>query len=454
MKKISRRSLGALILAILLLTGTAVFVVRYAVSAKKWVTFPGSPHVYTDGVLQKGTVQSADGVELLRLEGEKIYSSDVQVRKSFLHLLGDTSGNISSGILKNYAAEMAGFSTVNGVYSAQNVPKTMVISPYSSVQNAAFSALNGRNGTVAVYDYVNGNILCAVSSNSYDPLNVPDIDADKTGKYDGVYVNRFTGSVYVPGSIFKLVTAACALDTFGQEVLQRKFSCDGDLEVGADVVTCGSVHGEISLRDALAKSCNCAFGQLSMDLGADTLQNYVNQMGLTDTYEVDGLQTQAGRFDLTSAQQVDTAWAGIGQYTVMVNPYSFLRFVGALAGSGRAAEPYLVESAGKYRVKPQMFRLNIGEETATILKEFMANNVQTVYGSELFPDLKVCAKSGTAEVGEGQTPHATFAGFLDDPKYPLAFIVVVENGGSGSKTCAPIAGKVLSACISAMDGAK
>ena len=128
MKKISRRSLGALILAILLLTGTAVFVVRYAVSAKNWVTFPGSPHVYTDGVLQKGTVQSADGVELLRLEGEKIYSSDVQVRKSFLHLLGDTSGNISSGILKNYAAEMAGFSTVNGVYSAQNVPKTMVIS--------------------------------------------------------------------------------------------------------------------------------------------------------------------------------------------------------------------------------------------------------------------------------------------------------------------------------------
>ena len=74
-----------------------------------------------------------------------------------------------------------------------------------------------------------------------------------------------------------------------------------------------------------------------------------------------------------------------------------------------------------------------------------------MYGQWQFPNLYVCAKSGTAELGPDETPHATFSGFIQDANYPLAFIVIVENGGSGSATCAPIAGQVLTACCNAMD---
>ena len=85
------------------------------------------------------------------------------------------------------------------------------------------------------------------------------------------------------------------------------------------------------------------------------------------------------------------------------------------------------------------------------LAEMMRNNVVSMYGQWQFPDLYVCAKSGTAELGPTETPHATFAGFIRDEAYPLAFIVIVEHGGSGSAACAPIAGQVLNACVAALD---
>ena len=450
MKKVSRRSLFALALALILLAGTGVFVVRYFAFGGDWVTYPGSPHVYKNGVLRSGVVTDYDGQLLLTLTGERTYSDDAIVRKAALHLLGDESGNISDTLLHRYSPQFAGYDPIKGVYSTQKTPQKMQLTVRNNVQKAAWNALAGRKGTVAVYNYVNGEILCSVSSPSYDPYDPPNVGNDTTGKYDGIYVNRFTNSVYVPGSIFKLVTAACALDTLGQEAMTRKFNCDGALEVGEDVVTCTGNHGELTLKEALARSCNCAFGQLSMDLGAETLQNYVNQMGLSDVYTVDGLQTQAGRCDLTDAKPVDIAWAGIGQHTIMVNPYSYLRFVGAIAGGGTAAEPYFVQNIGSYKAKTRDFSLKISRETTDALADFMENNVQTIYGIEKFPNVRVCAKSGTAEVGENQTPHATFAGFIREKEYPLAFVVIVENGGSGSAVCASIAGNVLSACMDSM----
>lgn len=454
MKKVSRRTFSAVLLAVILLAGTVLFLLQYFAKGDAWVTFPGSPHVYENGVLRSGTVMDREGQLLLSLSGQRIYASDAVLRESTLHLLGDRSGNIQASILKHYAPEFAGFSSVSGTYFAGKEPVNMTLTISSAAQKAAYAALNGRKGTVAVYNYQTGEILCAVSSPSYDPDNVPNVESDTTGRYDGIYVNRFTNSVYVPGSIFKLVTTACALDTLEKDILTRTFSCDGTLEVGEDVVTCSGNHGEVTLKEALAKSCNCAFGQLSMELGANKIENYVNRMGLTELYEADGFQTQAGRFDLSGARDVDTAWSGIGQHTVMVNPYSFLRFVGVIAGGGSAAEPYFVSEVGSYRARTKSFKLQISGETANTLADFMQNNVETIYGAGHFPGLTVCAKSGTAEVGEGQTPHATFAGFVRDAEYPLAFVIVVENGGSGSGTCTAIAGNVLSVCVQSMDLAR
>ena len=92
----------------------------------------------------------------------------------------------------------------------------------------------------------------------------------------------------------------------------------------------------------------------------------------------------------------------------------------------------------------------MSEATAQVLREYMANNVETKYGSWNFPQLSVCAKSGTGEVGGDKKPNAMFTGFLTDTGLPLAFIACVENGGYGASTCMPVLNQVLQACKTAL----
>jgi peptidoglycan glycosyltransferase len=133
-----------------------------------------------------------------------------------------------------------------------------------------------------------------------------------------------------------------------------------------------------------------------------------------------------------------------------------MTFMGAIAGGGSGAEPYFVAditAGGKhtYRAETVSTGRIMSAETAKTLQELMRNNVVVKYGIENFPDMTICAKSGTAEVGPEKEPHAMFSGFVTDEEYPLAFMVTVENAGSGRKTCVPIISKVLTACKEVMD---
>ena len=106
---------------------------------------------------------------------------------------------------------------------------------------------------------------------------------------------------------------------------------------------------------------------------------------------------------------------------------------------------------GDYIAKEESTEPILSQETAEILQKLMRNNVENYYGDENFEGLHVCAKSGTAELGGDLEPNAMFAGFVADEEYPLAFILVVENAGSGRKTCVPMLSKVLAACKEVLD---
>jgi len=322
------------------------------------------------------------------------------------------------------------------------------------VQKTAQAALAGRKGTIGVYNYKSGEILCAVTAPTYDPDHMPDVENDSTGMYDGVYLNRFFQTAYVPGSIFKVLTAAAALETL-ENADTMTFSCNGSCEIGGDTINCNGVHGTVTLEQALGHSCNVAFAQLAVQLGPETMTEYARRFGINSALSFDGLTTAAGSFDLEGAADSQIAWAGIGQHTNLVNACQYMTVMGAIANGGAAAKPYLMKEVDGglltgYKAKTEMLEPMIGQEASNQLAAMMHLAVQERYGAWLFPDLYVCAKSGTAELGPNQTAHATFSGFIRDEDYPLAFIVIVEHGGSGSATCAPIAGQVLHACVEAM----
>ena len=440
---------------LILLGGLLFFLWEYVTQAEKWVSFSGSPHLYNSSNIGCGTITDRSGNLLLDISQGRTYSEDANTRKSPLHWLGDRKGFISASTVSTYAASMVGYDLINGVYNASGEGGNARLTLSAKVQNAALEAMGNRKGTVGVYNYKTGEILCALTTPTYDPENVPDIANDTSGTYDGVYLNRFLQSSYVPGSIFKIVTLSAALDCV-PGIEDMTFTCRGKIEYGTEAVTCEKTHGTQTLKQAFANSCNCAFAQIAEKVGKNNMVKYVKQFGVTQKLSFDGSTTAAGNYDISNTAPVSFAWSCIGQHSDLVNPARYMTFMGAIGGRGTAAEPYLmakVTNGGDttYEAKIQRTDRLMSKEVADTVAEYMRNNVKTVYGDGNFGGLPVCAKSGTSQLGGGQKSNAMFAGFVDSEQYPLAFIVVVENGGYGSHTCVPVISKVLSACKAVMD---
>ncbi len=458
MKRISMRSWSVWLLIALLLGGLCIFLIEYAVDGENWVLHSGNPHVYEDGedtALAKGTVVDRDGNFLLSYGQGRIYAQTAALREATLHWLGDREGNILAPAISHYTEQMIGYDAVGGVYSYGNQGGQATLTLSAEIQQAALEAMGDYKGTVAVYNYQTGEILCAVSTPTYDPDAVPDIPGDTTGAYEGVYVNRFTQSVFIPGSVFKIVTTAAALEEIA-DIQTQTFTCTGVYTFGIDQVTCQKAHGTLDLKTAMERSCNCAYAQVALQLGTGGLQKYVDRFRVLESVTFDGITTAKGNIQLEDQADVELAWSAIGQHKDQINPCSFLRFVGAVANGGQGVEPYLVQSVqvgGKttYNAQTQLSERIVSQETADILKEFMRNNVVENYGAENFPGLTVCAKSGTGQVGGESSPNALFTGFVADAQYPLAFFVVVENGGYGRAVCVPIMARILASCKAVLD---
>lgn len=409
-------------LSAFLLLGFGFFLWEYANNASFWATFPGAPHISGSAIVTDRTGQPLTETK------------DALLRQATVHWLGDKRGNITAPAVRFQRP----FDLINGHYAYGTFHPKIRLTLNGELQKAALSALGEYRGTVAIFNYKTGEILCAVSTPTFDPENPGQI-------VESMYLNRFTQGLYTPGSIFKLVTLAAALEKL-PGVEEQTFLCTGSLAFGENKVTCAYPHGNQSLQEAFRNSCNCAFGKLAMDLGGEKLALYAEKFGITEAISFDGITTARGYYE--AASSVDLAWSGAGQFTTLINPCSFLTFVGAIAGGGQGVSPYLVEKVTQgrkilYRAEPVFGERILSEETAEKLQSYLRSNVRDKYGDSHFGTLSVCAKTGTAEVG-GEKPNAMLCGFVRDGKLPVAFLLCVEEAGYGEKICLPIAQKLLS----------
>ena len=189
-----------------------------------------------------------------------------------------------------------------------------------------------------------------------------------------------------------------------------------------------------------------------LEVGGENLQKYADDLGFNSALSVDGIKTAKGKVDVKHADGGDLAWAGIGQYSDTVNPLNFMAYMGAIANNGVRVTPTLQKKSENKIISlfPDIGKKQnniLSEETAMKIKQLMRNDVVSEYGENNFKGLELCAKTGTAEVGGNAAPHSWFAGFLDRTDYPLAFVVVVENGGSGISAAGSVAAKVLKTAV-------
>jgi peptidoglycan glycosyltransferase len=437
MRKITNRAMSLLLIAALVIFGMGVYMMEYIENGSNWALYFSRINSGSSGTLldRNGTIMASFSPE------QESFASDPLARMANYHVTGDYWGRTGAGILTRYWSGTHDFSLFTGMTKSENTVLSLNIDTNlnEKIYSELMSLGGDTKGLMMVCNYKTGEMLGLVSVPCIDPAD------DETEPQDGAYINRCLSASFTPGSIFKLITAAAAIENI-ENIDEMTFYCEKEYDIAGVTITCSGTHYTQTFEQALSNSCNVAFAQIAVMLGQDTMLSYVNQYGFLDRQSLSGITTVAGSYPTEFVGDPELAWSGIGQSTDMVCPYTMLRFLCAIANDGELVEPSLIQSSES----PETTRL-LPSSTAQRLTQMMNYNVVDHYKGETnFPGLKLCAKTGTAELGDG-TSHAWFVGFLADDEHPYAFVTLVERGGYGLSTSGPIVNNVLQWAVNNID---
>ncbi len=456
MKRILKRSTLILVFTLLFIGGASFFCVELVFNADDWANQPYNAHISGNGGLeQAGAVYDRNGTVLAKTQGtDRVYNENYSVRVGLLHTVGDNSLNISTAVQSKYRSQLTGYSLIWGLNMPQSLRTShdITLTVDANASAATYDALSayGKQGACVVYNYKTGEVISSVSTYSYDPEAPPEINEDNEHEYEGVYLDHVLSSSYTPGSIFKLVTAAAAIENI-PDLFERTWHCEGHEDIGGAEVRCvdGEAHGTLDFYGALEHSCNIVFAELAVELGPEKMTAAAEKMGINLSYEIDDVSTAKGHYDVSKATTNELAWSGVGQYNDEVNPMQMAILCGAIANGGNSVNPTYIKSGTGDLLK--MIGLN-DTKSRELLKSSTASTLSRSMPSYTFGSLSVRAKTGTAEVGDEKSPNAWMVGFSTDEDCPLAFACVVEDAGFGSQYARPVAETAMQSAAQALRG--
>ena len=342
----------------------------------------------------------------------------------------------------------------------------------AQLQQVAAEQLGDQKGAVVAIDPKTGAILAMVTSPTFDPAVLAGHDSsDVNDAYqvlnddpNGPLINRaIAGDTYAPGSTFKLIVSAAALDAgytpestvYAPDTLPLPGTSVSIENYGGE--SCGDSE-QISLEQALTVSCNTAYADLGITLGWDAIEKKAKEFGWTDTFRVPLVVTPSRLPDDPDDAQV--GMSSIGQFDVRATPMQMAMVAAAIANGGSLMTPYLVDTARASDLSviekstPVQYGTPLTTLEASQLTQMMVSVVENGTGKAAqIPGVTVAGKTGTAETGLGTPPHAWFVGFAPAEDPVVAVAVIVENGGSlgdeatGGKVAAPIAKAVMQKAI-------
>jgi peptidoglycan glycosyltransferase len=340
-----------------------------------------------------------------------------------------------------------------------------------AAQQAAVDALGDQEGAVVAIEPSTGKILALVSTPGFDPNVLASHDtAAASAAYQALLAaggnplrNKATQEIYAPGSTFKLVVAAAALES-GNYTADSAFAAPSSLALPGTTATIGNFGGggcgsnPITLANALRVSCNTAFAQLGMDLGETALSDQAKKFGFDDPSIGIPMTVATSQFP-TGLTQAQVAQSSIGQFSVTASPVQMAMVAAAIANGGTLMKPYLVDTVRSADLSvvettdPQVYSQAISASTATTLTTMMESVVTGGSGKAAqISGVTVAGKSGTAEV-PNSSPNAWFTSFAPADNPRVAVAVFVKSGGdlndeaTGGKVAAPIAKAVMEAVL-------
>lgn len=407
-------------------------------------------------MVQPGSLMTADGLTILDSHKtdrgwERVYSDT----ENFCHLTGY---NNRSGVQKTlsdvfYARERYAHpyeDLVRGKLQGNDV--TLTVDAHA--QEIAHELMDGRRGAVVAMDVNTGALRVLYSSPTYRPSEVTESDE---AYHLFVYnpnkpeLNRPLQGLYTPGSVFKIFTAAAGIEA-GVTDPSDEFYCAGEEEIAGTVIKCRKPggHGELSLRWALADSCNITFAKLAEEIGVGRFRMYARDFHILDAATLP-LPVEVGRMaDFTAPKgEIAMVEAAFGQGATMLTPMAICRLAATIARGGVVIQPYLVQKVttrgGTVLTENEgrVLERAASEQTCAAVAGMMREAVEEGTGGVAdIPQVEIAAKTGSAQNPSGD-PHAWFTCFgpYEDPQ--VAVTVIVENGGAGGETAGPVAVAVL-----------
>ncbi len=382
---------------------------------------------------------------------ERIY----KYPKLFAHVIGYSSKVYGKSQLElTYNKELAGLTEASGIAGAFDENKkgdTVQLTVSYKLQKKASDLMGNRNGAVVAMNPQTGEILCMVSTPSFDTSSKALSQSWQTlsENQEAPFLNRAVSGLYPPGSVIKTVILSAALENGLEDEI---INDEGSIEIKGVTFpnTKNKAYGEITLEEAYNVSSNVAFISTGVKLGGEKVKAYYERFGIGSRIDFD-LPMYSSKFGYDRKMTDDqVALASIGQGNVLVTPLQMAMMTSTIANGGRVVKPYLVKkvtnSLGVTVANGSSTTINraIREETAKKVAEYMTSTVEKGTASRAgVRGIKVAGKTGTAENEKEGKEHAWFVGFAPADNPQIAIAVVLEySGGTGGGNAAPIASEL------------
>ena len=451
---------GIIILSVMFALLVANLTLIMVVQAKDYQNMPGNNHtIAKQAAVKRGSISTYDGTVL----AESVMADDGTYKRTYPagNLASQVVGYYSnkygtSGIESTYNDTLTGeqnYATWLDVLNAQagitQPGNDVVLTLDTTIQQAAQEALNGYTGACVVIDPKSGAILGMASAPTYSASDFEKVlDAAANGEETTSLLNRATQSPYPPGSTFKMVTLATALENNVADE-NTIYDSPGEMEIGGGEVTNFNENslGNATLETATIYSSNTAFAQLGVDMGAKMLVEGADKFGFDTQLSFDLPLAESVMTDPETMTTWETAWAAAGQ---PVNSYNDDRQIGpsatvlqmamvgcAIANDGTIMHPYLVEGIysgngqRSFSATQSPFQQAISKKTADRVTKVLEEVVSSGTGINAQVDgVSVAGKTGTAETGK-PADDSWFVGFApaDDPQVVVAIVLeqAVQN---------------------------
>lgn len=413
----------------------------------------------------RGSIFDRNGTVLAESE----FKNESQIRKypynsMYSHVIGYSSKKYGKSLIESrFNRYLLGINESSAVFNIKDrlaggvkQGNNIYLSIDHDLQALAYKLIGNRKGAVVAVNPKTGEILAMVSKPDFDP---------QEGKLDKAwdamvenkeapFLSRAAQGLYTPGSTYKVLTAAAALENGMKDKI---YEDKGSVIIDGKKISNygGKAYGKIDLKTALAVSSNTVFAGIGAELGEDNLRSIAKRAGIGKEIPFD-VPVSKSVFQYEKMSKTDMAAAGIGQGKILITPLHMALISSAIANDGVMMQPSLISRIQTQsgvvlkRHKPETLYRVMQPQTAIELKDMMQEVVKTGTGkNSAIKGVKVAGKTGTAEneltAKQKNKEHAWFIGFApaDDPQIAVA-VILEYSGATGGKAAAPIARDLIS----------